>query len=406
MTVRVLALLIAALLTGRIALAQPAASTPLTLQAAIDQALAASPTIAAARAAQLVDLVAVDIARERLNPEGRVEIERETPKQTYTVALPLETAGKRTRRIAVAHASVQTGEALLAQTVFDLRSDVRRAYFERRVADARLSLLDELRGIAQRARDAAQQRFTAGDAPRLELVQAELALSQADNETTGARGAAEAARIRLNALLALPLGAPTPLATPVDAGAVPVADAAVALAQAANTELAVLTRRIDEQRARVALARALQTPDITPEFTVTRGSEPEFSTGWRAAVAIGLPLFTRHRALVSVEETSLSRLTLERDALLARVAGQVASAATLADAQRRAYLRYQNEIVPQTLEVERMAEDSYRLGQTGIAALLLALQASRDVRLRSLQAASDFQSALADLERATGAPLP
>ena len=42
-----------------------------------------------------------------------------------------------------------------------------------------------------------------------------------------------------------------------------------------------------------------------------------------------------------------------------------------------------------------MAEDSYRLGQTGIAAFLQALQATRDVRLRALQAAADFQRALA-----------
>ena len=53
-----------------------------------------------------------------------------------------------------------------------------------------------------------------------------------------------------------------------------------------------------------------------------------------------------------------------------------------------------------------MAEDSYRLGQTGIAALLQALQASRDVQLRSLQTASDLQDALSELERAIGAPIP
>jgi hypothetical protein len=56
--------------------------------------------------------------------------------------------------------------------------------------------------------------------------------------------------------------------------------------------------------------------------------------------------------------------------------------------------------------VERMAEDSYRLGQTGINAFLQALQASRDARLRSLQTAADLQTALVDLERAVGAPLP
>jgi hypothetical protein len=46
-----------------------------------------------------------------------------------------------------------------------------------------------------------------------------------------------------------------------------------------------------------------------------------------------------------------------------------------------------------------MAEDAYRLGQSGIAALL---QASRDARLRALQAASDLQNTLVDLERGDG----
>ena len=81
------------------------------------------------------------------------------------------------------------------------------------------------------------------------------------------------------------------------------------------------------------------------------------------------------------------------------------AAAAVADAQRQQYVRYRDEILPQALEVERMAEDSYRLGQTGIAAYLQALQSTRDVRLRAIQSAADLQNALADLERAIGAPL-
>jgi outer membrane protein TolC len=55
--------------------------------------------------------------------------------------------------------------------------------------------------------------------------------------------------------------------------------------------------------------------------------------------------------------------------------------------------------------VEQLAQDSYQLGQTGLTALLQALQASRDVRLRALDAVSRYQAAVADLERAIGAPL-
>ena len=77
-----------------------------------------------------------------------------------------------------------------------------------------------------------------------------------------------------------------------------------------------------------------------------------------------------------------------------------------AEAQRLAYMRYRDLILPKAEEVERLAQDSYRLGQTGIAALLQALQASHDIRLRSLDAIAQFHVTVADLERAIGAPLP
>ena len=67
--------------------------------------------------------------------------------------------------------------------------------------------------------------------------------------------------------------------------------------------------------------------------------------------------------------------------------------------------RYQNEILPASLQVEQMAEESYRSGQTGLPAYLQTLQAAREIRQRALQAGLDYQLALADLERAMGTPL-
>ena len=212
--------------------------------------------------------------------------------------------------------------------------------------------------------------------------------------------------MQLNALLGLPLDSPSVVTTTLEGAGVPPVQVAVARAEAASAELALADRRLEEQRAKVTLARAMQVPDITPEAAVTQNNEPEFSTGWRAAVGIGVPLFTRHRAGVQLEEATLTRLQSERDATRMRIQGEVASAAALAQSSLDQYQRYRDQILPQALDVERMAEDSYKLGQTGIAAFLQALQATRDVRLRALQAGADFQRTLADLERAIGVPLP
>jgi cobalt-zinc-cadmium efflux system outer membrane protein len=376
----------------------------LTYDAALQRARVANPRIAAARLRRSVALASRDVAAERLNPEFRVEAQKETPKESYGVAVPLELGGRRARRIEVADAAIQTGEAELALVVAEVEADVRRAYYARYVAERRRAVLDEMQGIARRARDAAQARFEAGDAARLDVVQAQLALADAENQAAAALGAVDAARATLNALLGFPLDAPTLIQAAFDVGPPLVVDALVARARQASTELAVTQRRIEEQRARVSLAHALRAPDLVPEAAVTRNAEPEFDTGWRAAVAVTLPILTTHRAGVRAEEATLAVLTSERDAAEARVAGEVASAAAIAESQRQQVVRYHDEIVPQAVDLERMAEDSYRLGQTGIAAYLQALQASRDVRLRAIQAAADLQNALADLERAIGAP--
>jgi outer membrane protein, heavy metal efflux system len=83
----------------------------------------------------------------------------------------------------------------------------------------------------------------------------------------------------------------------------------------------------------------------------------------------------------------------------------VAAAVVRAEGARQALLRYQNEIVPASQQVDQMAQESYQSGQTGLLALLQSLQATRDIRLRAVQAGLDYQTALAELERAMGTPL-
>lgn len=378
----------------------------LSLPAAVDRALQANPAIAAARLTTTINEAGLAVARERPNPELTAEFEKETPKQGFGVAVPIELGGKRSKRIASGEAAVRTGQAEIAATIAQVRNDVRRAYADVLVGEARLALARELRDLSARVRDTAQTRFDTGDAPRLEVLQAGLALASAENDAATSEGEVAAARARLNALLGQPLDTAQTLTTPLDsAGAVPAA-VALNLAQAGNTDLAVLDRRIEEQRTKVALAQALRIPDLIPTATLTHDSEPEFTYGWRAGLGLTIPMFTSHKAGVRVEQATLDQLLAERQAAAAQVAGDVTAAVATAEAQRLSYVRYRDVILPQAQQVEQLAQDSYQLGQTGIAALLQALQASRDVRLRSLETLAQWQTALADLERAIGAPLP
>jgi cobalt-zinc-cadmium efflux system outer membrane protein len=195
------------------------------------------------------------------------------------------------------------------------------------------------------------------------------------------------------------------LADPLEAGPLPSMQEAAQLALAQNGDLQVLEKQIAEERARVALARAMRRPDPSVSGTFVYDNKPEFTYGWRFGAAIAMPIFTTGRPDVALAEATLTRTIADRDARAAQITGSVASAVARAVAARQAVLRYQAEILPASLQVEQMADESYRAGQTGLPALLQTVQAARQLRLSAVQAGLDYQLAIADLENAIGAPL-
>ena len=387
---------------GRIGAQAP---STLTLADAMGRAVEANRTLVAARAARAIDTAGVQAAGQRPNPEVSFEAARETPHWAFTGTVPLELSGKRQRRIDVANATLGVTEAETARITADIRADVRRAYYQTVGAIRRVAIAEELAAIQGRVRDAAQDRFQTGAAPRLEALQAGLALAQAQNEAVAARGDLTAARAELNALLAFPLDASPALADLLEEGSLPAPEAAAQQVVSANAELQVLQRRIDEERARVALAKAMRRPDPSVTASLTYDAPGEFTFGWRAGAAIALPIFTTGRPELAVAEATLARAVADREARAAQITGAVSAALARAAAARQSVDRYRTEILPASLQVEQMAEESYRAGQTGLPAYLQTLQAAREIRQRALQAGLDYQLALADLERAMGTPL-
>jgi cobalt-zinc-cadmium efflux system outer membrane protein len=375
---------------------------PLTLQSAFAIAEEHNPTLIAARLGRAVDVAGIGVAGQRPNPEASFEAGRDTPHEIVSLAFPLEFGGKRARRVDLANATLARTMADITVQSRDVRRTVRLAYFELVAAASRVQVTSELRGFAERTRNAARDRFESGAAPRLEALQSELALAQADNDQEAARGRLAGARVALNTAIGRGPETPAEPADTFDAGVIPGDLAAII---AAGPDIVVLDREIDEAVARERLAVAMRRADPTVSGGMEFDSPPDFTYGWRAGVAIAIPLFTRHTADVQVETARVAQLRALREARLAMLTGDATAAAARAQAARRQYLRYRDEIVPQLTTIESMAEDSYRSGQTNLTAFLQALQAAREVRLRATDAGLEYQAALADLERALGGPI-
>lgn len=375
---------------------EPPPPASLSLSEALALAVENHPTLAAARLRRAIDLASVAVARERLNPELRYEHTNEAPHDLVTVAQPLEIGGQRGRRVAAAEAVLRTGEAELVRAERQAQADTRRAYFVLASAQRRYTIAQEIEDLAGRSQRVASEREEVGDVSKLDVLQADLVLDAAENEATALTGELAAARADLNAHVGRPVEAPTVARD--DLAEIP---APAAVDERTNAAFAVLERQIAEAEARIALARARRTPDLTVEGTITHGADPEFDWGYHAAVAVVVPVFTRHTAAVQVEQATLAQLRAQRTALGRQADAGAFAARARAQAARTAYLRYRDDILPDSRKVEGMAEEAYRAGQTGLPALLEALRAARELRQKELQAAADFESALADLEQAT-----
>ena len=275
---------------------QQPVGTPLPLASALQLAMDKNPDIATARLAKAASTAGIAVASEWLNPEVTYEASKETPKQSIGAVYPIELGHKRQYRIDLAKAVAATGEASYSEVVATVRAEVRRTYFESAAADRRLAFAQGLRDLAVRVRDAARQRFQAGDVPEIEAVQAELALSSVDNEVMAAQGEVTATRAELNALIGLPPETQVALVEDFLSGDVPPAAAAVSQALQSNVELQVLDRRLVEQQFRRAVANSLRTPDVAIGPALTWDAQPEFSVGWRLSFGATLPIFATHKA--------------------------------------------------------------------------------------------------------------
>jgi cobalt-zinc-cadmium efflux system outer membrane protein len=384
---------------------QAPAPGALTLAAAQGRALTNNPTIMAARLQRPVDEAGVGVAGERPNPDLSFDATRQTPRDAVTLTVPFELGGKRGRRVALAQATVASGEATLNQTIAQVLNDVRRAYFQVVAADARVTLAESAQALAQRARDAAQARLAAGEVPGSDVTQADLELADAEDDTTDAHGDATASRADLNTLLGQPASTPLQLADDLGAGPVPTLADALAEANQVNSELAVLDRQITEQAARLNVAKSQRIPDVSAGAGVTFNARPDFGTGWNVTLDATVPFFTSHEAGVTVETAALAHLHAERNARALAIAGDVEAAYARLSSARARLQQFQTRSLPLSVQVEQMAQSAYAAGEKNLTDLLEALRQVRDIRLKALQSNLDFQLALADLEQAIGAPI-
>ena len=122
-------------------------------------------------------------------------------------------------------------------------------------------------------------------------------------------------------------------------------------------------------------------------------------------VAIPLPLFNRRQGEIETALGKRSRQTATVAFVVARIDKEVAQAYERFVASRRIVEEFVKRIVPQQEENFHLLREGYEAGQFRLTDVLLGQREFIEGRLRYLDATSQYNSFVAELERAVGAPL-
>lgn len=390
------------------ALATAAQQEPqkLTLAQAVDMANRQNLDLIAARAQRAVAAAGVKIAGQRPNPTANATVLRDDPHEGWWFDIPLELGSKRGRRIDLARAQGVLTDDDVAALERLTRQNVRDAFFGLALARSVTAQKSDAVKLAQRLHDIAQQRYQASDVPQLQVLQAELVVSQAQADYQVAQQDEKVALSGLNALLDEPPGTNWDLVTPLeDLPTEPGLSNLLMRAATSNATLQRIAQQEKIERSQRALYRADRIPNLTLSLGMDYNSPHNFRYGPRSQASIDVPIFMHYQGEIAQSDAALVALQDQYAAVQRSVDGSVESAFLQLDSREEQARLYGKSLVPAAQNLESLAEESYRAGQADILAVLSAQQNVQQVRQQYLQSLYAVHQAFAQLEATVGVPL-
>lgn len=385
---------------------------PLSAEAAVQIALLRSPHLRATLEELSIgqaDLVQAGLLSNPVFTVGRTAWDAEHISPNLFVAveasfLDLLTLPMKKR---VASAELEATKLTVADTVLELASDVRKAYYEALAAQQVAGVRALVAEAAEASAELARRQAAAGTMNDLAL-NAELALaSQARLDARRSAGEAAEDREHLNQRMGtwgkstawtLPARLPELPATEIDIGA---------LEQRAISDrfdLGAARYQLQAVGSALTLARTTRWTGIV-QINVEAGRLRTRRFSFGPSVGIELPLFDQRQAAIARLEAMQRQAKNELEALAVDVRAEVRSAAIRVLTARAVTEEYRNRLIPIRENLVLFSQQQYDAMLLGVYQLLQAKQAEYDSYRETVEAQRDYWIARSDLERAVGSRL-
>jgi len=383
-------------------------SAPWNLEMLTRVAFYYHPDLEAARAKWAVAKAGTVTAGQRPNPSVTVSpahnVTTVTPSPWMVAAsldVPMETAGKRGKRIALARQLSEAARLSIAATAWEVRARLRRALMEMWAAEAQEKLLEQQLAAQQEVVRLLEGQLAAGAITPAEMTRKRILREQTRLALVEARNRLTLARAPLAQALGLPARAlegatfdfaefnQTPREVPTEEARhralLSRADVLGGLAEYAASEAAL----------RLEIAK--QYPDIhlNPGYEFDQGDHK-----WGVGLGLELPILNQNRGPIAEAKARREEAAAKFNGLQARVLGEIENALTAYEAARRKVsaasplveeLDRQERLTERLLEAGEVSRQAVAAARLEQAAAALALF---DAKVKAQEAAGQLESAL------------
>ena len=317
--------------------------------------------------------------------------------------------GKRELRYVAASQAVDIAEAELEARKLDVATRVRAAFYDLLRNEDELRLHDEQIALARQAVAAARIKYTVGRVPQQDVLKAQIGVTKLADHLAMLLQDGDLSRARLNTLLGRDPGTPLEVAGEYAAPrSLPTVAELQQTASEHRPELKAIEAGIRQLETKTRLAEKNYKPDVSVGagyMLMPSGSTNR--NGYMAELSFNLPWLNRSKHDADILEAQ-SQVNVERAELAAQkamVLQEIQEALIRATTAARLVEIYRDTLRPEAQITLRAASAAYQTDQTDFLNLIDSQNTALDVEYSYYRALAEFDSRVADIERAIGSPL-
>ncbi len=315
--------------------------------------------------------------------------------------------GKRDLHRGIAEAQVAQANGQVAASWSELATRIKQTYAMDYYADASEQLAQQTLALLDQLEEIARTRYANGLGRQQDVIRVQVEKTMLHSELIALQSEGHHAHARLNALLSRPVNAP--LAEPAQPRARPPAaklDEAALLERlrAHNPQLQIAEAGIQSAEKSRDLAYANRYPGFTLGVAPTQSGTAVKS--WDLMLELNIPLQQASRRSQEREtEAMLSASNARKQALLDQTQSDLAENLSALETARQTESLVATRLLPQAELTYPSALTGYETGTVDFAMLVEAQRQILKARQQQLQAQTDMQLRLADIEKLIGEEL-